>query len=67
LKGQSIMPGFEKRSVPGEKAVIGEPNRRVDDLLGVRMDLTWFILVVGANIALLSVVVRQLSKRTSAR
>ena len=61
------MPGFEKRSVPSEKAVIGEPNRRVDDLLGVRMDLTWFILVVGANIALLSVVVRQLSKRTSAR
>ena len=61
------MPGFEKRSVPGEKAVIGELNRRVDDLLGVRMDLTWFILVVGANIALLSVVVRQLSKRTSAR
>ncbi|OLD63855.1 MAG: hypothetical protein AUF65_01045 [Chloroflexi bacterium 13_1_20CM_50_12] len=61
------MPGFEKRSVLGEKAVIGEPNRRVDDLLGVRMDLTWFILVVGANIALLSVVVRQLSKRTSAR
>lgn len=67
MKGQSIMPGFEKRSVLGEKAVIGEPNRRVDDLLGVRMDLTWFILVVGANIALLSVVVRQLSKRTSAR
>ena len=59
------MPGFEKRSVPSEKAVIGEPNRRFDDLSGSRMDLTWFLLVTGANIVLLSVIVRQRSKRAS--
>ncbi len=56
------MPGFEKRPSSSEKAVGGEPNRRFYDLLSIRMDLTWFILVTGANLVLLSVIVRQRSK-----
>lgn len=60
-----MLTDFEKRSLPGVKAVTGESNSRLDHLFSPRIALVSFILVTGANIALLSVVVRQLLKKTS--
>ena len=60
-----MMTDVEKRSLPRVKAVTDESNSRFDHLFSPRIALMSFILVTSTNIALLSVVVRQLLKETS--
>ncbi len=62
-----MLAGFEKRSFLLEKADRCESSRRFDELFSPRLALASFILVTGANIALLAAVVRRLLREASQR